>query len=89
MNLERTLIEVGGEPVGIAVHEGRACRFFASSRAVAKLDKVLFPSPQAAEDACQKLSRPQPRASQAARVPMDEMPTPRGGLPYDFPFMHF
>jgi hypothetical protein len=100
MNLERILIEVGGEPVGIAVYEGRACRFYASSRTAAKLDKLLFPSPQAVEEACRKLgartvlrteglSRRPLRDSQGTQAPADEIPTPQGGLPYDFPFMHF
>jgi len=55
MYIERFLVELRGEPVGVAVHEGKGCRFYAASFVVMELNKRFFPSAGAVEDACRKL----------------------------------
>jgi hypothetical protein len=56
MQIERLLIELGDEPVGVAVCEGKKFRFYAAHAGVMKLDKAIFTSPGAIENACKVLA---------------------------------
>lgn len=58
MPLDRVLIELHGQPTGIAILEGRQCRFYAVTPTFEALDGMLFPSAGAAEEACRKLTPP-------------------------------
>jgi hypothetical protein len=103
MQIQRTLIELRGEAVGIAVQEQRGWRFYAAVAAAHDLDKHLFASPQAIEDACRKLSAPPHRfssrfftrdrdagaAGASSQFPAPQPPLPEGGAPYGFPFAHY
>lgn len=61
--MARTVIEVGGQPVAVAVPEGDRYRFIAVKFPVWSLDGKLFPTPDAARQAAEAVAGARPDAA--------------------------